>query len=294
MTARIERLAIIGTGLIGGSLARALREADAVDEVVGYSRHPGNIQKAVDLGVIDRGCVSIAEAAEDADVVVVATPVGVIEQVFAELLPVIHEDMVITDVGSVKQDIIQSARARLGDAFSCFVPGHPIAGTENSGVEASFAELFESHNVILTPVEETDPVAVARIETMWEVTGARVETMDAADHDEVMAACSHAPHVLAYALVDLLVRQDNHREIFRFAAGGFRDFTRIASSSPDMWRDISLHNRHALTRVLTDYRDNLDDIIQMIQSRDGDALRDTFHRAKHARDEYFLNRKKES
>lgn len=287
----IDRLAIIGVGLIGGSLARALRDAGAVREIVGYGRHPGNLQTAVDLGVIDRGCVTITEAAEDADVVVVATPVGVIDDVLAALAPAITEEAVLTDVGSVKHDVIASARHRLGDAFPRFVPGHPIAGTEQSGVQASFAELFQDHNVILTPDSETDPVATALIETMWETAGATVQVMEADEHDQVMASCSHAPHVLAYALVDLLVRQDNHQQVFNFAAGGFRDFTRIASSSPEMWRDISLHNSEAVTSVLTAYRDNLDDIIQMIEEGDDKKLLDTFQRAKRARDEYFLNRR---
>jgi len=287
MTSKINRLAIIGVGLIGGSLARALRAADAVGEIVGHGRHPNHLQSAVDLGVIDRGCVSVAEAAEEADLVVVATPVGAVADIFSQLLPVMSDDTVITDVGSVKQSVIADAREALADRFPQFVPGHPIAGTEQSGVEASFAELFEHHNVILTPEEDTDPLATARVETMWSATGAIVQSMDVVSHDEVMAACSHAPHVLAYALVDMLVRQDNHRQVFQFAAGGFRDFTRIASSSPEMWRDISLHNRRALVNVLTDYRDNLDELIQMIEAGDGEALRDTFYRAKHARDEYF-------
>lgn len=287
----INRLAIIGTGLIGGSLARALRVAGDVNEIIGYGRHPDKLQTAVDLGVIDRGCVTVAEAVEDADVVVVATPVGVMDGIFSQLAQAITEEAIITDVGSVKTGVINQARDALGDAFSRFVPGHPIAGTEQSGVEASFAELFQDHCVILTPAAETDPVATALIETMWESTGAQVEIMDADEHDEVMAACSHAPHVLAYALVDLLVRQDNHRQVFNFAAGGFRDFTRIASSSPEMWRDISLHNSEALVKVLADYRDNLDDIIQMIAEGDDKNLLDTYQRAKHARDEYLLNRK---
>ncbi len=287
MTTKIKRLAIIGVGLIGGSLARALRDAGAVGEIVGHSRHPNHIQLAVDLGVIDRGCVSVAEAAEGADLVVVATPVGVVADIFSQILPVMSDDTVITDVGSVKQSVITDARNTLADRFSQFVPGHPIAGTEQSGVEASFAKLFQHHNVILTPEADTDPLATARVETMWSATGAIIQSMDAVTHDEVMAACSHAPHVLAYALVDMLVRQDNHRQVFQFAAGGFRDFTRIASSSPEMWRDISLHNRQALVNVLTSYRDNLDELIQMIEAGDGEALRDTFHRAKHTRDEYF-------
>ena len=271
---------------IGGSLARALRERGQVREVVGFGRSLGNLQKAVELGVIDSAAVSVADAAHSADMIVVSVPVGSMEDIFSQLAPVLSEDAVVTDVGSVKRAVIDAARKSLAARFSAFVPGHPIAGAEHSGVTASKAELFEQHRVILTPEAETDAAAVVRVRAMWQVTGAQVMMLPVEQHDEILAACSHLPHVLAYGLVDMLVRRDDHRAIFELAAGGFRDFTRIASSDPVMWRDICLANREAIVKVLQDFRDNLDSLTDAIVKGDGDWLMETFERAKHARDAY--------
>lgn len=283
----IEKLAIIGVGLIGGSLARALRERGQVQEVVGFGRSLGNLQKAVELGVIDRAAVSVSDAAYNADMIVVAVPVGSMEEIFSQLAPVLAEDVVVTDVGSVKRAVVDAAKRSFGPRFNTFVPGHPIAGAEHSGVTASSAQLFEKHRVILTPETETDAAALVRVRAMWQLTGAEVITLSVEQHDEILAACSHLPHMLAYGLVDMLVRRDDHRATFELAAGGFRDFTRIASSDPTMWRDICLANREALAKVLRDFRDNLDSLTDAIVRGDGDWLMETFERAKRARDAYI-------
>ncbi len=283
----IQRLAIIGVGLIGGSLARDLRRAGHVGEIVGFGRSLGNLQKAVDLKVIDRAAVSAADAAHGADMIVVAVPVGSMHDIFTQLASALVDGAVVTDVGSVKGAVVEAAREAFGARFAAFVPGHPIAGTEHSGVAASVAGLFKKHRVILTPENETDASAVARVRTMWEATGAKVTLLPVEQHDAVLAACSHLPHMLAYALVDMLVRRDDHRLTFDLAAGGFRDFTRIASSDPVMWRDICLANTEAIVELLRDFRENLDALSDAIARRDGEWLMQTFERAKHARDAYL-------
>lgn len=283
----INKLAIIGVGLIGGSLARALRQSGHVGDVVGFGRSLGNLQTAVDLGVIDRAEVSLAATVRGADMVVVAVPVATIRPILSELAPLMADGAVVTDVGSVKGVVVQAAREALGARYAVFVPGHPIAGTEHSGVAASQAELFQGHHVILTPDNDTDPAALARVHAMWQATGADVLIMPVVQHDEILAACSHLPHMLAYALVDMLVRRDDHKKTFDLAAGGFHDFTRIASSDPVMWRDICVGNSDALVRVLQEYRDNLDVLISAIARGDADWLEETFNRAKRARDEYI-------
>lgn len=280
----IERLAVIGVGLIGGSLARALRAGGHVGEVVGFGRSLANLQTAVSMKVIDRGEVSAADAVREADMVVVAVPVGSMEPIFAEIGLMMAKDAVLTDVGSVKTSVTQAARRALGNRFPDFVPAHPIAGAERSGVAASRMELFQGQRVVLTPEDETRAPALARVRDMWQAVGAEVMVLPAEQHDEILAACSHLPHVLAYALVDMLVRRDDHRATFELAAGGFRDFTRIASSDPVMWRDICLANRDAILRVLQEYRGNLDLFIDALHREDGDLLLEAFSRAKHARD----------
>jgi prephenate dehydrogenase len=285
----IDRLLVIGVGLIGGSLARALRSARHVREIVGFGRSLGNLQEAMELGVIDRAAVSLADAVQGADMIVLAVPVGTMPELLQELGPVCPATAVITDVGSVKGTVIAAARQSLGAKFVHFVPGHPIAGTEQSGVGASLPELFVNRRVVLTPEAETDPVAIESVRGLWTATGAQVTTMSAVKHDEILAASSHLPHVLAFALVDLLVRRDDHREVFDCVAGGFRDFTRIAGSDPVMWRDICLANRDGILEILNQYRDSLADVVQAIEQGDGQWLLETFMRAKHARDNF--NRK---
>jgi len=282
---RIERLAIIGVGLIGGSLARALRAQGSVGEIVGYGRTLENLSEAVRLGVIDGAENSASAAVRGSDMVVVAVPIGSMGQVLEEIRDALSPTAVVTDVGSVKAPVVTDARAALGTRFRDFVPGHPIAGTERSGVTASFAELFARRRVILTPNPDTDLAAVAQVRAMWTAAGADVKTMTAAEHDHVLAASSHLPHALAYALVDMFVRLDEHRAIFDCAGGGFRDFTRIAASDPTMWRDIFLANRVELLALLGQYQDDLRGLAEAIERGDSQWLWDTCARAQRAREQ---------
>lgn len=282
----IKRLTIIGVGLIGGSLARALKAADACEEIVGWGRSAAPLQRALELGVIDRAESDIAKAVKGADVVLIGVPVGAMEGVLAQLRPHLEPQTVLTDVGSTKGSVVAAAQRVFGILPPRFIPGHPIAGTEKSGVEASFAELYRDRRVILTPDEDSDPDAVALVRKLWEQAGAEVIEMSVVHHDEVLAATSHLPHMLAFTLVDTLARLEDHDDIFRFAAGGFRDFTRIASSNPQMWHDICLNNRDALLKMLRRFSDDLNSLADAIDSGDGDTLLETFERAKTARDDY--------
>lgn len=285
----IRRLCIIGVGLIGGSLARALRKAKVCDYVVGAGRNPDNLRKGVELGVIDHYELDTARAVEGADVVVVAVPLGAMEAVFKAISDGLEPDAVITDVGSAKRIVTTAARSAFGAVPRNLVPGHPIAGTEKSGVTASFESLFRNRQVILTPDSETSPIAVERVRRMWEATGATVVEMDADHHDEVLAATSHLPHILAYSLVDMLGRTEGQNEIFRYAAGGFRDFTRIASSDPQMWHDIFIANGEAILGVLESFERELGTIIAAIRAGDGETIKDVLVRAKTLRDRYAAN-----
>lgn len=282
----INKLTIIGVGLIGGSLARALKQAGVCQEIVGSGRDATQLEKAVALGVIDRYELDPCVAVQDADVVVLAVPVGATTEVLRKIGPALTPQTVLTDVGSVKQCVIEDARAVFGEIPANFVPGHPIAGTEQSGVEASFAELFQQRRVVLTPLAHTRAEAVQQVRALWEQAGAEVIEMDAARHDAVLAATSHLPHLLAYTLVDTLARTDNNADIFRFAAGGFRDFTRIAASDPVMWRDICLANRSALLSVLEDFDADLEQLRKAIGAGDGARILEVFTRAKQARDQF--------
>ncbi len=282
----IRRLCIVGTGLIGGSLARDLRRLGEVGEVVGSSRHVANLERAVDLGVIDRFDLDVARAVAGADMVVVAVPLGAMPAVFERIRDAIDDDTVITDVGSAKGSVVAAARAGLGPRLSRFVPAHPIAGTEHSGVEASVEHLFERRRVIVTPAAETDAIALGRVSEMWETVGAEVIEMDATHHDEILAATSHLPHLLAYTLVDMLGCMKERAEIFHFTAGGLRDFARIASSDPQMWHDICFANRDALVEVLERFSSELGRLTDAVRHRDGEFVRSVFTRAKSIRDEY--------
>ena len=287
-----KRIAIIGVGLIGGSLARALKNANAVTTVVGYGRDENNLKKAVALGVIDSYSLNIKEVVKDADIVVLATPLSTADKIFSEISDALKETVIVTDVGSAKGSIVKSARENLGELFTRFVPGHPIAGKEESGVEASFAELFDAHRVILTPVVETDPEALSLITEMWKLTGAEVVNLGVEHHDTILAATSHLPHMLAYALVDCLSRMQERDEIFEFAAGGFADFTRIASSHPHMWHDICFSNREQLLNVMDQFDQHLNNIRAAIKHDDSDALLEIFERAKTSRDNFTDQRNK--
>ncbi len=280
----IKRLSIIGVGLIGGSLARALR--GVCGEIVGCGRNRANLQKAVELGVIDRYETVPASAVNGADMVIVAVPLGSMAAMFAAIRDALSPDAVISDVGSAKASVVEDARQHLGEHFRRFVPAHPIAGTEKSGVAASFAELFEKRRVIITPLSETDSAAYAKVSAMWEKTGADVVDMSVEHHDKVLAATSHLPHLLAYSLVDTLAKMEASTEIFSFAAGGFRDFTRIASSDPRMWRDICIANQKAILEMLAHFNDDLADLTDAVRSGDAERIENIFGRAKAARDNF--------
>jgi len=285
----INKLCIIGVGLIGGSLARALKKSDAVGEVVGAGRDVTHLEKAKALGVIDRFETDITLAVKGCDMVVLAVPLGAMQSIFEKISAVITDDMVITDVGSAKGSVVRAAQSAFKTLPKTLVPGHPIAGTEKSGVEASFAELYENRRIIITPLESSSDYAVSKVISMWQACGADVVETTIEHHDEVLAATSHLPHMLAFSLVDTLAKMDAKNEIFEFAAGGFRDFTRIASSDPDMWRDICLANGNALVAMIEKFSDDLQQLSKAIEKNDSVYLKDVFSRAKKARDEFCDN-----
>jgi prephenate dehydrogenase len=285
----IRRLCIIGVGLIGGSLARALRATGYCGEVIGAGRNPVHLRQAVELGVIDRFETDPGRAVAGADMVLVAVPLGAMESVFRAIHGHLGAGAVLTDAGSAKGSVIEAARRAFGHMPEYFVPGHPIAGTENSGVAASVPDLYSNRRVILTPLVDTDPAATLRVRAMWEAAGAHVSEMEPAHHDEVLAATSHLPHVLAFTLVDSLARLGDREEIFAYAAGGFRDFTRIASSDPVMWRDICLANGDAIRRMIDRFIDDLEAVGKAVQEHDGERLLEIFASAKQIRDRFIGN-----
>ncbi|MBM4201001.1 MAG: prephenate dehydrogenase/arogenate dehydrogenase family protein [Gammaproteobacteria bacterium] len=278
----IERLCVIGVGLIGGSVARAARACGICGEFIGIDRDPENLVRALALGVIDRGSADVALAAE-ADFVVIAVPVGAWAAVCADLKAVWSDTAVYTDVGSTKLSVIAGCRAVFGTMPPNFVPGHPIAGAERSGVGAATADLYAGKRVILTPDAETDSGALARASAFWQALGAKVSLMDPAHHDEVLAATSHLPHVLAFTLVHLLGRKDEQGEIFQYAAGGFRDFTRIAASDPDMWLDICLANSEHILSLIGAFGAELAEFANCLEQRDAGRLRHFLSNAREAR-----------
>jgi prephenate dehydrogenase len=283
---RVDTVCIIGTGLIGGSLALAIRQAGFCKEIVGAGRTEETLIKAVELGVIDRYDTSISNAAQDADIVVVCVPLGAMSAVFEQINAAEIKNTVITDAGSAKQCVIDDAEFVFGAGFRNFVPGHPIAGTERSGVGAAFPGLYQNRRVILTPTENTSSDALEKVRAMWQSAGAEVDTMSAEHHDLVLAGTSHLPHLLAFGLVDCLNNLEDVDEIFRFAAGGFRDFTRIASSDPVMWRDICLSNRDQVMAMMKRYRIEMEKMYKALEAGDGEKLREIFERAKQARDAF--------
>lgn len=282
----MNKLLIFGVGLIGGSLALALKRANAVQQIVGIGRADDSLQAALDLGAIDKATIDLPQALTDADAVVIATPVAQIPAILARIAPHLGPETNITDVGSTKSDVVRHARHLLQDRFERFVPGHPIAGAEKSGVTAAHADLFVGKNIVLTPTAETNANALSAVTDMWQATGAHVRQMSADTHDGIFAAVSHLPHLLAFALVDEISRRDNAAQLFDFAASGFRDFTRIAGSSPEMWRDISLANRDALLSELSAYQQELSQLQQLLQNHDGAGLQALFERASQARNQW--------
>lgn len=283
----INKLVIIGVGLIGGSFGLALREGGLVREIAGVGRSLENLSAALGTYVIDSSSQDAAQAVPDADLVLLAVPVGQMATVMQAIAPHLSAHTVISDVGSTKQDVVALARQHLAAHFPRFVPGHPIAGSEFSGVKAARGDLFRARNVVLTPLSDTDPAASALLTRLWEACGATVSQMSPQQHDALFAAVSHLPHILAFALVDYIASQPNAEQLFDFAASGFRDYTRIAGSSPEMWRDICLANREALLQQIGGYEQELAQIKTLIEAGDGAGLAGLFGRARDARKNYL-------
>ena len=280
----IPRLAVIGVGLIGGSLALALRQAGAVGETIGIGRGRANLDKALELGVVDRVCSDAAQGVREADVVFLATPVQSLGPVARQIMPHLKPGAILTDGGSVKAEVIRAIEPHLRDDVH-FVPGHPIAGTEKSGAEAAFATLYRERRCILTPTARTAPQALETIRRMWQCAGSEVVVMDVQKHDRVLAAISHLPHMVAYTLVNGVGSYDRYEEnILDYSAGGFRDFTRIASSDPTMWRDIALTNREALLEMMDRFEMFFAELKDLVRSGDGEALYRFFLNSKELRD----------
>jgi prephenate dehydrogenase len=280
----INRLAIIGVGLIGGSLARILRERGEVGEVVGIGRGAANLERAVALGVIDRYAHDPVAGVAGADMVFIATPVCTIADIVRTIAPALAPGSIVTDGGSVKEEIVAGCEVLVPDGVH-FVGGHPIAGTENSGVEASFAALYKGKRCIITPTENTDRQALEKVSRMWELAGSEVVLMDPHKHDRVVAAISHLPHMVAYSLVNTVGEYDRYDEsIIKYSAGGFRDFTRIASSDPAMWRDIALQNRDAVLEMMDFFSSQYARLRQLVAEGDGGGLENFFDRSRQHRE----------
>jgi prephenate dehydrogenase len=284
-----NKLCIIGVGLIGGSIAKAARQNQLAKTIVGFGRieDESNLKTAQILGVIDDYYLDIAEAVNEADCVLIATPVGCIKSIFQQLKPYWSTQTLYTDVGSTKVSVIEAAQAVFGLVPSNLIPAHPIAGAEQSGVQAAIVDLFYHKRLIITPVDTTDAEAVDKITLFWQKLGAEVSIMDAEHHDTVLSATSHLPHLLAFALVNMLGHQDEQSEIFKYAAGGFRDFTRIASSNPTMWLDICMANKIAIIPLIQQLRDELRAVEHNLIEEQSQALLHTFEYAHQARQRFL-------
>ncbi|MCE2866434.1 MAG: prephenate dehydrogenase [Burkholderiaceae bacterium] len=276
-----NRLVVFGVGLIGGSFALALKQANAVKQVIGVGRRAETLKRAQALGIID--AIGDASSVAGADLVLIAAPVAQTETLLRELKPHLQPGTVVTDAGSTKSDVVQAARAALGDKIAQFVPGHPIAGREQNGPEAAIATLYHGKKVVLTALPENSPEYIAMVASAWQQCGALIHHLSADEHDAVFAAVSHLPHLLAYALVNDIAARSNADRLFQYAASGFRDFTRIAGSSPEMWRDISLANRSALLAELDAYTLQLSTLRAMLAASDGAGLEQVYARAQSAR-----------
>lgn len=282
-TPLFRKVVIFGVGLIGGSFALALRKANAVQEVVGFGRSAATLQQALEFKLIDRIGDDVARDVRDADLILLATPVAQMADILARIKPHLGSNTLITDGGSTKCDVVAAARRQLGGKIAQFIPAHPIAGAELSGPAAALADLYQGKKVVLTPLPENSAEAVARVRRAWELCGALVSELTPEQHDEVFAAVSHLPHLLAFTLVHDLAQRDNRELLLSFAASGFRDFTRIAASSPEMWRDISLANRDALLREIEQYAAELYKLHQALQQRDSAKLEEIFSLAREVR-----------
>jgi prephenate dehydrogenase len=283
----LKKLVVCGVGLIGGSFALGLKAAGKVDSVLGLGRTRGPLDEACRLGVIDRIADGWADALAGAELVLLATPVGQMEAVFTALAPHLGPGTIITDGGSTKTDVVAAARAGLGNKIGQFIPGHPIAGAEKSGVAAAKPDLYADRRVVLTPLAENSPADVARLQSIWEACGAKVSRLAPEEHDRVFAAVSHLPHLLAFALVHDFAQRPNSDQLFGFAAGGFRDFTRIASSHPEMWRDICVANRGALLQELDAYMLELMRTRVLLAGADTAGLESLFSTARARRDAWL-------
>lgn len=279
----IRKLIIVGVGLVGGSLALALRRVGMVDEIIGVGRSQVNLDKAIEIGAIDRTASALIDVAQDADLIVLATPVNTINLYLHELSASPPEHTIITDVGSVKREIMLTARQCLKEQYRNFVPGHPIAGRERSGIDAASPGLFENRNVVLTPDEDTDSGAIELVRKVWLATGASIICMDRQEHDAVLSLTSHLPHILAYAMMNYLANDANAERCYQMTAGGFYDFTRTASSDPEMWRDISIMNKESLMKDIRRFQGRLEDIAMMIQNDEEASLQRLFQDARQAR-----------
>ncbi len=280
---RLNKLVVAGVGLIGGSFALALKAAGRVERVVGVGRSRANLQQAIAAGVVDETAASLEMALPGADLVLLAAPVGQNVRLMARLAAHLDGRTLVTDAGSTKQDVVASARRLLGHHLPRFVPAHPIAGAERSGAGAASAALYRGRTVVLTPLPETDPQARDTVRALWEACGARVVEMAPERHDRILAAVSHLPHLVAFALMDLIASEPEAEILLRFAGPGFRDMTRIAASSPEMWRDVCLANRGALLELLDALRARLDQVRSQLAQQDGEALERLFARAREAR-----------
>ncbi len=285
--AHVRKLVVCGVGLIGGSFALVLKAAGLVDQVVGMGRQRTTLEEARRLGVIDSIGTDWTTALEGADLVFLGMPVGQMPPVMATIAPLLGPETLVTDGGSTKQDVVAAARAAFGNSLRQFIPGHPIAGAEKSGPGAAHADLYRGRRVVLTPLPENETADVNRIRALWEAAGAQVSQLTSDAHDRVFAAVSHLPHLLAFALVDAFAARSDADLLFGFAAGGFRDFTRIASSHPEMWRDISLANRHALMQEIDAYMAQLLRIRVLLAAADGVGLEALFDSARTAREAWL-------
>ncbi|WP_300292129.1 prephenate dehydrogenase/arogenate dehydrogenase family protein [Nitrosomonas sp.] len=278
----IAKLVVVGVGLIGGSFALALRRAGMVGHIVGMGRSPENMQRALELGIIDEQANDFSAALSGADFVLLAIPVKQTAHVMQQMAPYLESCTLISDVGSTKQNVVEAARINLGRHIQRFIPAHPIAGTEFSGAEAAFPELFQDKPVILTPLQENDPQAVDRVALLWRHCGGNVTSMQPEQHDRILAAISHLPHMLAFSLMQHIhtLSEGNPMEILRLAGSSLNDMTRISASSPEMWRDICLENRTALLAQIEAYQQELSVLHQMLANRDGDSLERLFSEAR--------------
>ncbi len=284
----IKKLTIFGVGLIGGSLGLALRKAKACERIIGCSRNASHLERAVELGIIDGFSTDPVEAVVGADMIFMAVPLCAMYPLLQQISMHIGPETIITDAGSSKASVVSAAKKAFGNVPANFVPGHPIAGREKSGVNAALEDLYVDHRVILCPLPHTSVPAMQRVTWMWEKAGAKVQTLGVEQHDLVLAATSHLPHVVAYSLVDTISKTDCVDQIFQFAAGGFRDSSRTASSDPVMWRDICLENKDAILDALSKFQNNLSELRSLIQNSDGDSLLKIFANAKKIRDENVM------